>query len=338
MLKSFQNFLVVLFMCLLSSNTSAFCKKGIPVFNEKDLQKAVKEKKITELIINNIIKISKDMTIPHNFTLCFSEQGNFNIYGNLKILGFVNAPTKRHIFKIKKGSITGRNTQIIYPGWFGATGDGKKNDTNAFFRAGEFLSESVDINGKTTGGGTLFIPYGIYKVGKQKILKCTKKREICDFPTPEKILWISNTKNKVIIEGIRDKHGKYPVLKLKRSMMAGVFGFRKMGEKGFFDIPVIPYRGFIVLAGAKKVKIKNIKLDGRLDTMRLGKPLKDGFQIDTNGISSYATEILEIENLQAVNNLTDGIRIGNHREKIKFLMYGIKNMIEWKSRADYLYD
>ena len=105
------------------------------------------------LVISEVQKVKTDLTVPPNVVLRFDDGGMLDVAegATLTINGSVDAPLQQ-VFR-GKGKVTigpGR-VKEIYPQWWGATGDGKNDDTTAIQSA----INSIDR-------GTVFFAAGFY--------------------------------------------------------------------------------------------------------------------------------------------------------------------------------
>lgn len=185
---------------------------------------------------------------------------------------------------------------------FGALGDGITNDTIAFQNAGIAISEN--------NGGTLIIPAGIYRVGKQTFAGIANAGYSYHV---EDILSIMNCTNPVIINGI-DR----VCIKAIDNMKYGSFD-PITGEK--YVPTAMPFTDVNYTAGAYRiimcynnssVRISNIEIDGSNDTMILGGGWGDlGIQLNGYGIYSQNNKYMHIENCHVHHLALDGILSGN---------------------------
>jgi hypothetical protein len=155
---------------------------------------------------------------------------------------------------------------------YGAVGDGVTDDTEAFQAA------SAVIN--AAGGGTMYIPRGVYVVGWQA------PTDPAHNPTggsllyaPAKIIHIENCTRPVAIKG--PQRGARPVLKAAPGLRLGAFdpqtGKRydptSPGDPNLADkrYQVNAYEfGMVLLQGNRDVSITNLELDGNLAHLDIG--------------------------------------------------------------------
>jgi len=97
----------------------------------------------------------RDLHIPPNMTLAFRQGGRLHVPDgeSITIDGAIEAAIAP-IFT-GEGAVGGRaQLRYVYPQWFGAAGDGSRDDSGALQRAADFAAGAM--------GRTLFIPEGEY--------------------------------------------------------------------------------------------------------------------------------------------------------------------------------
>lgn len=198
------------------------------------------------------------------------------------------------------------NTVHVNVKEFGAKGDGVTNDTDAFVAA------SAAIN--AASGGTLFIPPGLYIVGKQNLAGATGKGfswgNVVGDAVPN-IIDIKNCTRPVVIEG------NGAILKIANGLRYGSFD----PVSGAPITPVFPtynqdLRAFIGniidCENNVSVTIRNFELDGNIQNAIIGgnwgaaSPNPDGIQNPASGISAQENDLVLIENVYAHHNGLDG--------------------------------
>jgi hypothetical protein len=192
---------------------------------------------------------------------------------------------------------------------FGATGRGIEDDTTAFQQAAAALNDA--------GGGTIRIPAGEYKVGRQQLAgQCGLGYAW----RPEPILQISRCANEVIIEG----EGEHEtVLKAAPGLRYGAFepclglpvdtsAFYQWPNASIFVDPSFAasaYGGMIELTENRgPVAVRDLTLDGNIANLTLGGWYSDpSYQLGATGINAYHNASLTIERVTAHHHGADGI-------------------------------
>ncbi|NTS42256.1 right-handed parallel beta-helix repeat-containing protein [Flavisolibacter sp. BT320] len=189
---------------------------------------------------------------------------------------------------------------------FGAKGNGRTNDHEAFQKAAAFFNERG-------GNGKLIISKGTYIVGKQTFNKNSTAKPVYE---GSDVFFLSEVKN-VTIEG----QGK-PVIKFANNLRFGAFdpGNGKAYFKGgnnFFKRNYLAFAGAIFfLSKSNNIKISNIELNGNSDNLLLGGIYGDvGIQAPHTGIYVADTKQLDIQNVHAHHFGLDGIQIVNRTGK-----------------------
>ncbi|MES2431511.1 MAG: right-handed parallel beta-helix repeat-containing protein [Bacteroidota bacterium] len=185
---------------------------------------------------------------------------------------------------------------------FGAKADGITNDHAAFKAAADFFN-------KRGGCGKLIIPFGLYKVGIQKI--DTPKT----FLVGSDVLSFTNVSN-FSVEGVVNK-GKYPVIKYANSLYYGAFYYtrEKFGlpdctptKRNFNNKCKAQIGTAIAFNSCKDVSVKNIDLDGNIDNVILGGSWGDvGRQIVHVGVYTGGGRNIKLINVNAHHFGLDGL-------------------------------
>ncbi|GAB6187174.1 right-handed parallel beta-helix repeat-containing protein [Thermopirellula anaerolimosa] len=201
-----------------------------------------------------------------------------------------------------EGATAAADPQAAYPridlrADCGAVGDGVTNDTEAFQKAAQILQE--------TGGGTLVIPPGVYRVGKQQHVPG-------EFPyyRAAKIFTVKGLKY-LRIEGNR------AVLRLAPGLRFGSFD-KDTGEPfqpstmPFVDHKYAAHVGFMLhIVECDNVVIQDLELDGNLGELIVGGPYGDtGRQLPACGIFLQNNKNATIERVHSHHHALDGIMIG----------------------------
>lgn len=185
---------------------------------------------------------------------------------------------------------------------FGAKGDGKTNDTEAFLKATAFFNERG-------GNGTLTIPKGIYIIGQQKMSNGDENKYAY---TGDDILSFTNCNN-LVVKGEKGSELKYAD-KLK-------FGsFDPLSGKIFNDNdlvrPLIKYAGVIgsciTLTNCTNVTITTLSLNGNNKAIKFGGRYGDmGIQLMHVGIYVKDSHSVLIDKITASYFGLDGIMVSN---------------------------
>jgi parallel beta helix pectate lyase-like protein len=259
-----------------------------------------------------ILEINHPTTVPltvHTLPakiVRFGPRGILNLQKGQQLLisGRVEAAKDQFIFEVPESArVFGFQSDYVSPRWWGARGDGKTNDTEAFQRAADVIQER--------GGGRILIPDGFYIVGGQYHDPTSKK----PFKLlPKQILSLKDLRSPLIIEGDGTK-------KIKMQLQAGLkFGsFDPMTGKifepkgRFLDRDYASETGVVIdVSQSPSVHIKNLDLDGNLETMILGGSFGDqGRQLTACGIRLYNNTTVHIQDVDAHDHALDGIIIGH---------------------------
>ena len=198
---------------------------------------------------------------------------------------------------------------------FGAKGNGRTNDQDAFVKASAFFN-------KRKGNGKLIIPKGTYLVGRQKFMGNDKNSTICY--VGEYALDLRNCDN-MIIEG---KPGA--VLKNNDSLRIGTF-FPETGKPfkhSIADINVKPeYAKYasnagniIYTNGCGNIKISGLTIDGNVANFLFGGNWgigRNAFELIHYGIYILDSHDISISNCNIKNFACDGIYIANLGQQLK---------------------
>ena len=180
---------------------------------------------------------------------------------------------------------------------FGASGDGRTNDTAAFAAASKALTQA--------DGGTLVIPPGVYVVGAQR-----RAGRVAFSPHP--IIAIRGCRRPVVIEGNGARLVAASGLRLGAFNPADGTPFEPPALP-FFDLAyrADAYGGMVEVERNADVTVRGLRLDGRAARLRLGGSWGDaGRQCWASGIQAYANRRLTIDDVHAYDHGLDGITIG----------------------------
>lgn len=185
---------------------------------------------------------------------------------------------------------------------FGAKGDGKTNDTEAFLKAAAFFNER-------TGNGTLLIPEGVYIIGKQIFSNGDVNKSTYQ---GVRILDFKNSNN-LIIQGEKGTLLKYAD-NLKFGSFDPVTGNIFNGNNPSQPDP--KYAGdigyCIGLTDCKNITVKTLVLNGNNKMIQLGGLYDDkGIQLMHVGIYIHNTQGVYIDNINASYFALDGIIVTN---------------------------
>jgi hypothetical protein len=185
---------------------------------------------------------------------------------------------------------------------FGAKGDGKTNDHDAFEKAALFFNQRG-------GNGRLLISKGIYMVGKQSFTQGKNNKPAYE---GEDLLHFSNLKN-LTIEG-----AKGVILKYKSGLRFGAFKPENgqpylHGNKYFVNWQWAATLGHcIFLDNCHDVTITNIEMDGSNTDLQMGGIYGDvGIQLPHYGIFVQNSRSIKIKNVNLHHFALDGISISN---------------------------
>ena len=182
---------------------------------------------------------------------------------------------------------------------YGAMGDGVTNDTQAFIAASAVISAQ--------GGGTLYIPPGVYIVGEQEF---AGKAGLGYAYTSKDILFIHDCDLPVVIQG------EQAVLKAAPGLKFGSFD-PETGDR--YDPASLPFTDpdyaasayrMIAVVNNRQVVIRDLELDGQSDSMVLGGAWGDlGRQLNAYGVYSFNSQSLRVENVYTHHHGLDGVMV-----------------------------
>ena len=185
---------------------------------------------------------------------------------------------------------------------FGAKGDGKTNDHEAFQKAAEFFN-------KRGGNGKLIISKGIYIIGKQEYNPNTTNKAVYQGLDA---LSFQDIKN-LTIQG-----QKGALVKYADSLRYGAYdpktGERYMhGPNSFIKTPYIASIGStIMLRNCSNIQIKGLECDGNNRGLAVGGTWGDvGIQLPHIGIYAINTTNLTLDNVYFHHYGLDGALIAN---------------------------
>jgi hypothetical protein len=185
---------------------------------------------------------------------------------------------------------------------FGAKGDGKTNDHDAFIKAAEFFN-------KRGGKGKLLIPAGTYIVGQQMFNRNSKSKPVYEGGN---VLDLKSI-NDFTIEG---QSGS--ILKYSKGLRFGAFDHTTgkpnlHGKKNFFTYSNAATIGSAVsLIDCKNISIKNVELNGNSNELILGGGYGDvGRQLPHTGIYIVNSSNITVENVKSRYFGLDGMQIVN---------------------------
>lgn len=197
---------------------------------------------------------------------------------------------------------------------FGALGDGRSNDHQAFSDACRFFNERK-------GNGRLIIPAGTYLVGRQMdygALVPLSYRFLCDdaYQNPYyklgiPVIYLSGCSN---IEIVGADTGGRSIIRFGDSLLLGSFERGKPMPEG-----VVPPAGKVALIGdavymerCTGVRIRHLELDGNLPAHIIGGPVTaDGLQAGQSGIALVDVTHADLEFLEVSRFAVDGLQVRN---------------------------
>lgn len=185
---------------------------------------------------------------------------------------------------------------------FGAKGDGKTNDHEAFQRAAAFFNARG-------GNGKLVISKGTYIVGKQVFNRNTTSIPVYQ---GSDVLGFEGIKNLTIIGQPGNK------IKFKKGLFFGAFdpktGKPYKHSEGFFaKTPYLAVIGHaIYLHKCTNITIQDVELDGNNSEIVLGGTYGDtGYQVPHSGIFVLNSRKVTVNKVYSHHFGQDGIMIGN---------------------------
>lgn len=206
---------------------------------------------------------------------------------------------------------------------FGAKGDGKTNDQQAFEAAANFFN----VRG---GNGTLTISKGIYIVGKQTFTGGQPNKSAYE---GEDVLRFINIKNLKIIGSANT------ILRFKDSLHFGSFspgtGLPYQHKSGVFrDNHYAAFVGSCIhFYKCTKVSVSNLKMDGNNKGLILGGTWADvGIQLVHYGIFIENSNNVTINNMNVHHFGLDGICVANEARLQKDSINILNSTFEYNSR------
>ncbi|MBZ4190006.1 right-handed parallel beta-helix repeat-containing protein [Niabella beijingensis] len=183
---------------------------------------------------------------------------------------------------------------------FGAKGNGKVSDHEAFKKALAFFD-------KRHGNGKLIIPNGTYRIGRQVYNFGAKKKNLY---SPDDVVQITGFEN-FTIEGQGQS-----ILIYESGLKFGSFESQTKKlevKRNFFDRTKAAFPGYCIrIENSKNVLIQNIQLDGNLKSMNIGGGYGDvGIQLPYTGIYILNSVSVRIKNTYVHHFGQDGITISN---------------------------
>ncbi len=198
--------------------------------------------------------------------------------------------------------VLAQNTVTKNIQYFGAKGDGKTNDTEAFIKAAKFFNDRG-------GNGTLHIPIGNYIVGRQTF----SNGDVSKYAyTGVDILELKDVKN-MTVKGEKGTIIKYAA-QLKLGSFDPVTG--KIFNGNNPASPAVKYAAVIgnciSLTNCKNITITSLALDGNNKSIIFGGGYDDkGIQLTHNGIFIKNSHSVFIQNINASYFGLDGITVSN---------------------------
>jgi len=190
---------------------------------------------------------------------------------------------------------------------FGAKGDGKTNDHEAFQRAAAFFNARG-------GNGRLVISKGVYLVGKQIFNQNTTKEAVYE---GQDLLHFTNVKN-LTIEGLNR-----PVIRYRSGLHFGSFvpatGEPSSNGGNFYNYAYAgTIRNAIELTNCQNIQIQNLELDGNSNGFVLGGSWGDvGRQLPHSGIWLADATNVTVTNVNVHHFGLDGMVVSNATGKSK---------------------
>jgi predicted 3-demethylubiquinone-9 3-methyltransferase (glyoxalase superfamily) len=187
---------------------------------------------------------------------------------------------------------------------FGAKGDGKTNDQDAFIK----LTKAVNDRG---GNCNVIIPKGKYIVGKQD----AGKKDNFYFAYSDDLLSFKNCKNVAV-------YGNKAIIKYKDSLYFG--SFDPSSKKAFESKEVVfsnyKYAGAtgfaIKLENCNTITIEDLEFDGNNTKYKIGGRFGDvGIQMISDGINIANSKNIIIKGLNAHHFGRDGAMVINDKDK-----------------------
>lgn len=182
---------------------------------------------------------------------------------------------------------------------FGAKGDGKTNDHDAFNRAADYIN-------KQKGHTTLLFPAGTYLIGKQSELK-----------NDNAYLGGIDALALTDCEDVNLKASKGVKIKYVDGLKFGAFnpenGLAHISKGAFYNKKYIAQIGSTIqLKHCRKISISGLDINGNSDRLVMGGTWGDtGYQLSHNGIYILDGENISIQNCQIHHMGLDGIMVSN---------------------------
>lgn len=189
---------------------------------------------------------------------------------------------------------------------FGAQGNGKANDTEAFQKAATFFNNRG-------GQGKLIIPKGTYLVGRQVFSKGDRKKNAY---AGANILHFKNCNN-LLVEAAAGATVSYaPGLRLGAFEPGSGKAYRH-STPNFLDQAFAAIIGYCVyLEKCSDVTVKNLRLYGNNKTIEFGGNFNDkGIQLQHYGVFIQNSKRINLYNVYAGYFGLDGISIANPSSK-----------------------
>lgn len=206
-------------------------------------------------------------------------------------------------FFLSAGAVFSQSTVVRDIRSFGAKGDGKTNDHEAFQKAAAFFN-------KRGGMGKLVVSKGIYVIGKQVYNQNTTDKSVYE---GQDVLSFKDVRNLVI------QAQKGAVIKYQDSLRYGAFdpktGEPYMHGNNYFVKPtyVASVGSAILLRNCTNIQIKGLECDGNSKGLSLGGVYGDvGIQLPHIGIYAINTTSLTLDNVYFHHFGLDGALIANN--------------------------
>jgi hypothetical protein len=188
---------------------------------------------------------------------------------------------------------------VLTPEMFGARGDGRTNDTDAF----EAMSQALEAR----GGGTIELRRATYIVGRQHV---GQPGEHYGY-VPQRIIGARGCRAPITIRG------NGATLRAQPGLRYGTFdprtGQPTRHSLPFYDVgeAAIPYHAMIGFSDCADVAIFDVELDGNLQRLSQGGPFGDaGIQVPGSGIILDKIRGDEIvRNVHSHHHVQDGLMI-----------------------------
>ncbi len=206
---------------------------------------------------------------------------------------------------------------------FGAKGDGKKNDTEAFQKAAAFFNNRQ-------GNGKLLIPAGTYIVGRQVYSKGDSSRNVY---TGDNILHLKNCRNLVV-----EASGKVTI-RYAAGLKLGAFSPRdgkayRHNKADFLNPAYAAIIGYcIFIEQCSNVTVSGLRLDGNNKLIEFGGRYNDlGIQLQHYGFFIYNSRRIVLKNVYAGYFGLDGISVNNRVTPQQDSIFIENGVFEYNSR------